>query len=107
MKLENCTKIYDYFLEKGDEEKTVSSISEALGITPDEVGKCLSTFTSHFVQLEDSGAYALNNAEGRNKESLVAEYNSKNFKKVGLLFWFLIFFTIGISLFTVIISKGN
>ena len=106
MKSEVYLKVFDYFVDNKDKEKTIESVSSALSLSSKEVQKCLQTFPTYFIQNEGMASFTLNNAENLNRDSLVKLLKTKAAKKVSLLFWFLIFFSIGISLMTVIISKG-
>ena len=106
VKSEICLKIFDYFVDNNDKEKTIESIALDLGLSSVEVERCFKTLPSYFTQNENTQSFSLNKAEDINRDSLIKLLKSKTAKKVGLLFWFLIFFTIGISLMTVIISKG-
>jgi hypothetical protein len=107
MKLADCLKIYDYCSENTDIHITAVLLSEKLDLPAAQVEKCLNTYSSHFVKSADGDTYSLNSDKVVTRDSLIAAYKKSDAKKIGLVFWFLIFFTISISLFTVIISKGG
>lgn len=107
MKPENCTKIYDYLLENSEMENSISSISDSLNIAETEVEECITKMASYIVKKEDADYYAVNQEESKNRDTLLQELHKTGANKVGGVFWFLILFTIGMSLFTIFISKGN
>ena len=107
MKPENCKKIYDYLLENSEMDNSISSISDSLNISKSEVEECITTMASYFVKKKDSDYYAVNQEESKNRDAFLQELHKTSANKVSGVFWFLILFTIGMSLFTIFISKGN
>lgn len=107
MKPEYCIKIYDHLLENTNTDNSISSIAKSLNISESDVEACMNTLPSFFIKKEAISLYTLSQEEAANREALLLKLNPKKPNKNGGIFWFLILFTIGISLFTVVISKGN
>ncbi len=107
MKLENCTKIYDYLLEQDGAGVSVATIANELQMAPAEVEACLNTLNSSFIKVNGTDSYTVNRAEGFDQASMVKEFEEKCATKNMSLFWYMIFFTIGISLMTVFTATTN